>query len=151
MSSVPASNVATFANGCFWGTEHIFMQHFGKKGLLKSNVGYVGGDMNKYPNPSYEQVCSGRTGYAEASQFEFDPNQVSYAELVEFFYRTHDPTQLNAQGPDRGSQYRSAIFAHTDEQESTAKEVTKQVQEKHFSAKGSRIVTTIEQLPVSAL
>lgn len=73
MSTAPASNVATFANGCFWGTEHIFKKHYGKKGLLSSEVGYIGGDTQKYPNPTYEQVCSGRSGYAEAAQFTFDP------------------------------------------------------------------------------
>ncbi|WFD46696.1 peptide-methionine (S)-S-oxide reductase [Malassezia furfur] len=78
-------------------------------------------------------------------------NQVSYAELVEFFYRSHDPTQLDGQGPDIGSQYRSAIFAHTPEQERTAQQVTQEVQAKHFDPKGERIVTTIQQVPVSAL
>lgn len=73
MSTTSAKNVATFANGCFWGTEHIFMKHFKNKGLIKSEVGYVGGNEEKYPNPTYEQVCSKRTGYAEAAQFEFDP------------------------------------------------------------------------------
>ncbi|KAI3627001.1 hypothetical protein CBS14141_001002 [Malassezia furfur] len=150
MSTTSAKNVATFANGCFWGTEHIFMKHFKNKGLIKSEVGYVGGNEEKYPNPTYEQVCSKRTGYAEAAQFEFDP-VLSYAELVEFFYRSHDPTQLDGQGPDIGSQYRSAIFAHTPEQERTAQQVTQEVQAKHFDPKGERIVTTIQQVPVSAL
>lgn len=90
-------------------------------------------------------MCTGRTGHAEAAQVKFDPSKVSYAELVEFFYRTHDPTQLNAQGNDRGTQYRSAIFAHDAEQLETAKKVTAEVQEKHFTPKGKKIVTQIEQ------
>jgi len=136
------TETATFASGCFWGTEHIFLKHYGKgKGITKSRVGYTGGSAD---SPNYRQVSSGGTGHAEAVRLEFDPNVVSYAELVEFFYRTHDPTTVDSQGPDRGSQYRSAIFTHSDEQEATAKRVTAEVQEKHFTPKGKKIVTTIQ-------
>ncbi|PKI85674.1 peptide-methionine (S)-S-oxide reductase [Malassezia vespertilionis] len=150
-TSTPASTeTATFANGCFWGTEYIFRKYFGDKGLIHAEVGYIGGN-HKFANPSYEQVCTGKTGHAEASLLAFDPSRVSYAELVEFFYRTHDPTQANGQGPDIGTQYRSALFPHTPEQEQTAKRVTEAVQAQHFDPKGTRIVTTIEPRPVSDL
>lgn len=131
--------------GCFWGVEAIFKDHYGKgKGLLDAKVGYIGGkDSSKHP--TYEEVCTGRTGHAEAAQVKFDPSIVSYAELTEFFYRTHDPTQKNAQGHDRGTQYRSAIFPHSKEQLEIAKKVTKEVQEKHFDPKGKKIVTEIEE------
>lgn len=123
-------DVATVASGCFWGTEHIYREYYGKgKGLLDAKVGFIGGKESS-KDPSYEEVCTGRTGHAEATQIRFDPAKVSYAELVEFFYRSHDPTQLNAQGNDRGSQYRSALFPHDDEQLSIVKKVTQEVQDK---------------------
>ncbi|PWN50952.1 methionine sulfoxide reductase A [Violaceomyces palustris] len=146
-SSSPSTQfqLATVASGCFWGTEHIYRQHYGKgKGLIDAKVGFIGG-LESSKNPTYEEVCTGRTGHAEATQIKFDPAKVSYAELVEFFYRTHDPTQLNFQGPDRGTQYRSAIFAHDDEQLEIANKVTAEVQAKHFDPKGQKIVTQIEK------
>ncbi|KAI0036982.1 peptide methionine sulfoxide reductase [Vararia minispora EC-137] len=139
------TEVATFASGCFWGTEHIFLKHYpikDDKGILKTSVGYTGGK-TEVENPSYGDVCSGATGHAEAVKIEFDPAKVTYAELVEFFYRTHDPTQLNHQGPDRGTQYRSAIFYHSPEQKETAEKVTAEVQEKHIDQRGLKIVTQI--------
>jgi peptide-methionine (S)-S-oxide reductase len=110
--------VATFASGCYWGTEHIFVKHYGQKGILKTAVGFTGGDVS---NPSYRAVCTGNTGHAEALRVEFDPEKVGYGELVgvyslsiicmdilsglvaEFFYRTHNPTTLNRQGNDAGT------------------------------------------------
>ncbi|KAI9464090.1 peptide methionine sulfoxide reductase [Lactarius psammicola] len=145
-SSVPPSQVATFAAGCFWGVEHVFLTQWpikDDKGILKTAVGYTGGRAD-VSNPTYHQVCSGSTNHAEALRIEFDPTKVTYAELVEYFYRTHDPTTLNSQGPDRGTQYRSAIFFNTPEQEAIARRVTEEVQEKHFTPKGQKIVTTIE-------
>merc|ERR1712000_604952 len=97
------------------------------KGLLDAKVGYIGGDLD---NPSYRAVCGGKTGHAETVQLIFEPEKVSYRQLLEFFYRTHDPTTLNRQGPDTGPQYRSAIYYHNDEQEKIAREVTKQANEK---------------------
>ncbi|UZJ52972.1 hypothetical protein CBS101457_002292 [Exobasidium rhododendri] len=143
-------NLATVASGCFWGTEHIFREHYGNgKGLLDAKVGFIGGkDSSK--NPSYQEVCTGRTGHAEATQIKFDPSKVTYAELIEFFFRSHDPTQLNAQGNDRGSQYRSALFPHNDNQLSIVKKVMAEVQEKHFTPKGQKLATTIEERPASA-
>ncbi|KAI7894309.1 uncharacterized protein EV154DRAFT_415305 [Mucor mucedo] len=128
---------ATFAAGCFWGVEHIFLKYFKQDGI-KTKVGYIGGDT---PNPGYKEVCSGKSNHAEALEITFDPKKVSYATLVDFFYSTHDPTTVNAQGPDRGSQYRSAIFYHSPEQKSIAEKVTAEVQEKHL--KGKKIVTEI--------
>lgn len=109
---------------------------------MKTSVGYTGGKEDK-ADPSYQQVCSGNTGHAEACRIEFDPSIVKYEELVEFFYRTHDPTTMNQQGGDRGSQYRSAIFTSDDEQMTIAKRVTEQVQKDHFDAKGKKVVTQI--------
>ncbi|KAF8579632.1 methionine sulfoxide reductase A [Ramaria rubella] len=134
--------IATFANGCFWGTEHMFLKAH-NKGIIKTSVGYTGG-RDDVKNPSYQDVCSGRTGHAEAVRIEFDPAIIKYEELVEFFYRSHDPTTKNRQGNDAGTQYRSAIFTHSDEQVTIAQSVTAAIQAKHFDSRGRKIATTIE-------
>ncbi|KAH7121112.1 peptide methionine sulfoxide reductase MsrA [Dendryphion nanum] len=132
MSSTPAAPIstpagaetATVAAGCFWGVEHMYRKEFEKKGLYDARVGYIGGDSD---NPSYRAVCSGNTGHAEALQVTYDPKQVTYGTLLEFFYKMHDPTTSNRQGPDVGSQYRSGIFYHNEEQEKIAREITDKV------------------------
>jgi len=104
-------DTATFAGGCFWCTEAVFER---VKGVKSAVSGYAGGDE---PNPTYQEVAAGKTNYAESIQIYFNPEQVSYQELVEVFFGTHDPTQLNRQGPDIGKQYRSEVFYHDQEQQ----------------------------------
>jgi methionine-S-sulfoxide reductase len=118
-----ATELATLAGGCFWGVEELIREH---EGVLSTKVGYTGGTT---PNPKYEQVKTGKTGHAEAIQITFDPKVVSYEDVLFFFFRLHDPTTLNQQGNDRGTQYRSEIFYHSEAQRTTAEKVKKAVDE----------------------
>lgn len=131
---------ATFGAGCFWGVEAAFRQ---VKGVSSTVVGYLGGTLK---NPTYKDVCTGKTGHAEVVQVEYDPALVSYDELLKVFWENHDPTSLNRQGPDVGSQYRSAIFYHTPEQKVAAAESKQKLQE---SGKFKNSIVT-EITPASA-
>jgi peptide-methionine (S)-S-oxide reductase len=115
-SSESSVEVATFGNGCFWCTEAIFQRI---EGVEKVVSGYIGGAVK---NPTYKEVCTGLTGHAEAIQITFDPRKISFTELLEIFWQTHDPTTLNRQGADVGTQYRSAVFYHSDAQKKLADE-----------------------------
>lgn len=112
---------ATFGNGCFWCTEAVFQR---LKGVQSVQSGYAGGHVDR---PSYEQVCGGNTGHAEVIQITYDPAEITFDELLEVFWKTHDPTTLNRQGNDVGTQYRSAIFYHNDDQRRLAEEYKKKL------------------------
>jgi peptide-methionine (S)-S-oxide reductase len=116
---------ATFAAGCFWGVEAAFRQ---LPGVIRTRVGYTGGNT---PNPTYKDVCSDRTGHAEAVEVEYDPATLSYEKLLQVFWENHDPTQLNRQGPDHGSQYRSGVFYHTLEQKAEADASKEKLEQAH--------------------
>lgn len=126
---------ATLAGGCFWCTEAIFKR---LKGVVSVVPGYTGGNI---PNPSYEEVCAGNTGHAEAIQIVLDPAQISYQKILEIFFHTHDPTTVNRQGNDVGTQYRSAVFFHNQGQEQVARLVLKQLEKERVFK--SPIVTQI--------
>ena len=130
---------ATFGAGCFWGVEAAFRE---VKGVTATRVGYLGGTMK---NPTYHDVCTDMTGHAEVVEVEFDPSTVSYEDLLNVFWSCHDPTQLNRQGPDVGTQYRSAIFFHSPEQEKAARASKEKLQ---ASGRYKRPIVT-ELSPVS--
>jgi peptide-methionine (S)-S-oxide reductase len=132
--------VATLAGGCFWCTEAVFTI---VRGVEKIEPGYTGGSV---PNPTYEQVSSGTTGHAEAAQITFNPDVISYQEILEIFFATHDPTTLNRQGPDFGTQYRSAIFYHNEAQRTTAESVIAELEKEGIWK--APIVTQVEPLKV---
>ena len=144
MSQQPNDNknleVATLAAGCFWCTEAAFSII---KGVERIEPGYTGGNV---PNPSYEQVSTGTTGHAEAAQIFFDTQVISYKEILEIFFTIHDPTSLNRQGADVGTQYRSAIFYHNQEQKATAEKLINELEKEVIWDKP--IVTSVEPLKV---
>ena len=123
MSATKDIQTATFGSGCFWCVEAIFQQ---VKGVSAVKSGYMGGNN---PKPTYKEVCNGTTGYAEVIQLEYDRELISFDELLEIFWKTHDPTTLNQQGADKGTQYRSAVFYHSEEQKTKALEYKKALNE----------------------
>jgi peptide-methionine (S)-S-oxide reductase len=129
------SEVATFGAGCFWCTEAVFLN---VKGVTKVESGYSGGTAK---NPSYREVCTGQTGHAEVTQITFDPTVISFEGMLEVFWNTHDPTTLNRQGADEGTQYRSVVFYHSEEQKKVAETYKKQLEASHVFK--SPIVTEI--------
>lgn len=138
-TDIAQQQLATFGAGCFWGVEETFRR---TPGVIDTAVGYAGGTTER---PTYEDVCSDETGHAEVVQVTFDPRKVSYEQLLEVFWQAHDPTQVNRQGPDTGSQYRSVVFYH-DEVQRQAAEASKQVLDR--SGKHRRpIATLIEPAP----
>lgn len=140
MSENKTIEIATFANGCFWCTEAVFQQ---LKGVEKVSSGYSGGFVK---NPTYEEVCDQKTGHAECLNIEYDRDKISFDELLEVFWKTHDPTTLNQQGNDIGTQYRSVIFYHNAEQKEKAEKYKKELNESGVFDKS--IVTAIEPFTV---
>lgn len=130
---------ATFGAGCFWGPEATFDK---VPGVVRTEVGYMGGTLD---DPTYREVCAGNSGHVEVVQVTFDPEQISYKQLLDVFWNCHDPTQVNRQGPDIGLQYRSVIFCHTAEQKAEA-EASKQALDA-YGALERPVVTTIEDAP----
>jgi peptide-methionine (S)-S-oxide reductase len=126
--------IAVFGGGCFWCTERDFRK---VKGIRAADVGYMGGSVDR---PTYEMVCTGATGHVEVTRVEFDPKMIAYKDVVRAFFKMHDPTQGNRQGPDHGEQYRSVIFTYSDAQAAQAKEILAEVQAKL----PRKITTTIE-------
>ncbi len=138
-SQAPRLEVATFGGGCFWCVEAVFENMKGVKDVVS---GYAGG---RVANPTYKQICTGRTGHAEVCQIHFDPQEAPFEDLLEVFWKTHDPTTLNRQGADVGTQYRSVIFYHDDEQKKLAEEYKEKLDAS--GAFPSKIVTEISKLP----
>ena len=136
VSQGPPTFEATLGGGCFWCVEAVFQQ---LRGVQEVVPGYSGGNV---PDPSYEQVCTGRTGHAEVVNVRFDPAKISYADLLRIFFAVHDPTTLNRQGPDTGTQYRSVIFVRDEEQRRTAEEIIRELEGAGIFR--GRIVTQVE-------
>jgi len=131
------TQIATLGGGCFWCTEAIYRE---LKGVIYVASGYSGGEII---NPSYREVCTGRTGHAEVVEIEFDPTTVSFPEILEVFFATHDPTTLNRQGADVGTQYRSAVFYHNPEQNVVAETIIKQLNDENIF--GAKVVTEVTE------
>ncbi|MDI9312837.1 MAG: peptide-methionine (S)-S-oxide reductase MsrA [Limnohabitans sp.] len=135
----PNTEVAIFAGGCFWCTEAVFLQ---LEGVKEVKPGYIGGNLE---NPTYEEICTGKTGHAEAVRIIFDPTKIKYEELLEVFFATHDPTTLNQQGADRGTQYRSEIFVTNEAQKQIAQRYVNQLNKDNVF--GKKVVTVVSNAP----
>ena len=136
----PGTETATFAGGCFWCTEAVFLELDGVRSVVS---GYTGG---KTINPSYKEICNGDTGHAEAIRITYEPSRVTYGELLEIFFATHDPTTLNRQGNDVGTQYRSEIFYHSEKQRQQAEDYIAQLERE--GTFGKKIVTKLSAAPI---
>lgn len=139
------NEIATFGAGCFWHVEYDFKR---VGGVVKTSVGYMSADEKKseeYPNPSYKEVCSDKTGFVEVCEVEYNPEEVSYEKLLEVFWKIHDPTQFNRQGPDFGSQYKSVIFYYNEKQKEIAEKSLKEEQGRLGSGMNKKIVTEIRK------
>lgn len=145
LRTTSTSKLITVAAGCFWGVEKVFRKHFQGKRLVDAKVGYANGNPATVPI-NYKKVCGGATDFAEAVQISYEPSQVSLKEIIEIFFRIHDPTTVNAQGPDVGTQYRSAIYPHDDEDIEVVKQVKEEMQKTWYP--NHRIVTQIEKIQV---
>ncbi|NUY79337.1 peptide-methionine (S)-S-oxide reductase MsrA [Flavobacterium sp. MAH-1] len=141
MSEQQGYETATLAGGCFWCTEAVFLEMDGVKSVTS---GYIGG---KTVNPTYKEVCSGDTGHAEAVQIVYDPKKVDFGQLLEIFFATHDPTTLNRQGNDVGTQYRSEIFYHTEAQKELAEAYITELQKQGTYGFGKKVVTKVTKAP----
>lgn len=145
LKTTSTSKLITVAAGCFWGVERVFRKHFQEKGLIDAKVGYANGNADTFPI-HYKKVCSGATNFAEAVQISYEPSKISLQEIVEIFFRIHDPTTVNSQGPDVGTQYRSAIYPHDDEDAETIRQVKEEMQKTWYP--NHPIVTQIEKIQV---
>jgi peptide-methionine (S)-S-oxide reductase len=132
---------ATFAAGCFWGVEATFQKI---NGVIKTTVGYMGGNLK---NPTYEDVCTDKTGHSEVIRILYNPQKINFEQLLEIFWKIHDPTQLNRQGPDIGTQYKSAIFYHDEQQKKIVEESKNKEQKKHSKTIVTKIIPAEEFYP----
>lgn len=145
IKTTATSQLVTVAAGCFWGVEHVFNKYFKGKGLVDVKVGYANGRKD-VGAVGYRDVCSGLTNFAEALQISYEPAQVSLADLLDIFFRIHDPTTVNSQGPDQGTQYRSALFMHNTDDLKAAEEVKARFQKTWYP--NDKIVTQIEPIEI---
>lgn len=145
MATTGSSKLITLAAGCFWGVEKVFRKQFGDKGLLDVRVGYANG-IPTIGNVNYEKVCSGSTDFVEAVQISYEPEKLPLESILDIFFRMHDPTTANAQGPDHGTQYRSAIMTHNEEDNKVAWDMKLKMQTEWYP--NSQIVTIIEPIKV---
>ncbi|KAI5951718.1 mxr1 [Candida jiufengensis] len=140
------SSVLALGGGCFWGLDHIFRKQFTGKGLINIAVGYANGNASAAEGLSYEKVCAGNTNFVEVAKLEYDSTKLPTSEILDLFFRLHDPTTVNSQGPDRGTQYKSAIFTTDENQFKLANEIKEKFQKEWYPNK--KIVTLIEPLKI---
>lgn len=145
LKTTPTSKLITLAAGCFWGVEKVFRKQFADKGLVDIRVGYANG-IPSIGSVNYRQVCSGTTEFAESIQISYEPANLPVADILDIFFRMHDPTTLNSQGNDVGTQYRSVVMCHDDKDVSVAKEVRDRIQKEYYP--NHQIVTHIEPIKV---